>query len=123
MDLQLMKLRKMAGYRNRDDFAEKLGVNKYTYRSWESGSKNDVPRAGLQRHRGTGLHPHELCGRKPVRSFADPDQAALNGYYESMNERGRSALVESARLMSDGDSVRIEKDGAAHVGISSAMGA
>ena len=38
MDLQLMKLRKMAGYRNRDDFAEKLGVNKYTYRSWESGT-------------------------------------------------------------------------------------
>lgn len=33
-----MKLRKAAGYSNRDDFAEKLGVNKYTYRSWESGA-------------------------------------------------------------------------------------
>ena len=38
MDLQLMKLRKLAGYKNRDAFAEKIGVNKYTYRSWESGA-------------------------------------------------------------------------------------
>ena len=123
MDLQLMKLRKMAGYRNRDDFAEKLGVNKYTYRSWESGTAMMSLEQAYNVTEVLGCTLDELCGRKPVRSFADPDQAALNGYYESMNERGRSALVESARLMSDGDSVRIVKDGAAHVGISSAMGA
>ncbi len=33
-----MKLRKAAGYSNRDEFAKKIGVNKYTYRSWESGA-------------------------------------------------------------------------------------
>ncbi|WP_306792715.1 helix-turn-helix domain-containing protein [Collinsella ureilytica] len=33
-----MKLRKAAGYSNRDDFAAKIGVNRYTYRSWESGA-------------------------------------------------------------------------------------
>lgn len=38
MNIQLMKLRKLAGYSNRDDFAHKIGVNKYTYRSWESGA-------------------------------------------------------------------------------------
>lgn len=38
MDVQLMRLRKAAGYSNRDDFAKKIGVNKYTYRSWESGA-------------------------------------------------------------------------------------
>lgn len=38
MNIQLMKLRKAAGYSNRDDFADKIGVNKYTYRSWESGA-------------------------------------------------------------------------------------
>lgn len=38
MNIQLMKLRKAAGYSNRDEFAKKIGVNKYTYRSWESGS-------------------------------------------------------------------------------------
>ncbi|MFR4151350.1 MAG: helix-turn-helix domain-containing protein [Collinsella sp.] len=38
MNIRLMKLRKAAGYSNRDEFAEKIGVNKYTYRSWESGA-------------------------------------------------------------------------------------
>ena len=38
MNVQLMRLRKAAGYSNRDDFAKKIGVNKYTYRSWESGA-------------------------------------------------------------------------------------
>lgn len=38
MNIRLMKLRKAAGFSNRDEFAEKIGVNKYTYRSWESGA-------------------------------------------------------------------------------------
>lgn len=38
MNIQLMRLRKAAGYSNRDDFAKAIGVNKYTYRSWESGA-------------------------------------------------------------------------------------
>lgn len=38
INIQLMRLRKAAGYTNRDVFANKIGVNKYTYRSWESGA-------------------------------------------------------------------------------------
>ena len=38
MNIQLMKLRKKAGYSNRDEFAKVIDVNKYTYRSWESGT-------------------------------------------------------------------------------------
>ena len=38
MNIKLMSLRKAAGYSNRDEFAKILGVNKYTYRSWESGA-------------------------------------------------------------------------------------
>lgn len=38
MNVQLMKLRKAAGFSNRNDFADKIGVNRYTYRSWESGT-------------------------------------------------------------------------------------
>lgn len=64
----------------------------------------------------------ELVGRESARSFADPDQAALNGYYESMNSHGRSMLVETARLMSDGDSVRIEKAGAEPVRVQEKVG-
>ena len=35
--LQLMRLRKAAGYRNRDTFAEAIGVKPRTYKTWESG--------------------------------------------------------------------------------------
>lgn len=64
----------------------------------------------------------ELVGREPTRSFSDPAQAALNGYYESMNSHGRDMLVETARLMSDGDSVRIEKAGAESVRVQEKVG-
>lgn len=57
-----------------------------------------------------GIDIDSLVGHEAPQTFADPSQAALNGYYESMNSGGRSTLVETARLMSDGDSVRIEKD-------------
>lgn len=40
MELQLMQLRKKAGYKNRDDFADKISVNRRTYKSWESGEVN-----------------------------------------------------------------------------------
>lgn len=53
----------------------------------------------------------ELCGRKPKRSFSDPSQAALNGYYESMNDGGRTLLVETAESISADPKRRIFKDG------------
>ena len=54
----------------------------------------------------------ELGGRTPpnARAYTDKGQEALNGYFESMYTTGRNALVETARLMADGDSVRIEKE-------------
>ena len=122
MDLQLKRFRNLRGL-SQDEMAERLGVKTSRYGTWERGERTMSFQQAIACAEILGCTTDELAGRKPVRSFADPDQAALNGYFESMNERGRSALVESARLMSDGDSVRIEKDGAAHAGISSAMGA
>lgn len=66
----------------------------------------------------------ELAGRKrPRKEFSDPEQEALNSYFESMNDNGRTALVESARLMSGSPDVRIEKDGPEYADVSAAMGA
>lgn len=122
MELQLMKLRKLAGYRNRDDFAAKLGVNKHTYRSWETGAAMMSLEQAYNVTEILGCTLDELVGREPARSFSDPAQAALNGYYESMNSHGRDMLVETARLMSDGDSVRIEKAGAEPVRVQEKVG-
>lgn len=54
----------------------------------------------------------ELVGREPTRSFADPDQAAMNACYENMNEEGRGTLVSVARSLERDTANRIEKDGA-----------
>ena len=54
-------------------------------------------------------------------SFANSDQAALNAYYESMNDQGRETLVQTARLMSGSPDTRIEKDRPEAVRVQEAM--
>lgn len=122
MELQLQRMRKLAGL-DQQEMADALGIKKRTYGSWEREEvAMSFPQA-IACAEVLGCTTDELAGRKPIRSYTDPNQAALNGYYESMNDRGRETLVESARLMSDGNSVRIEKDSPESVGISAAMGA
>lgn len=123
MQLMLKKLRKAKGLRQ-EDLAAHISTTPRIVGAWERGETSlpfedacriaDVLECSLD----------ELAGREwRGEKFGDPGKNALVGYYDSMNERGRATLVESARLMSDGDSVRIEKDGAEDAGISSAMGA
>lgn len=122
MKLQMKRIRESKGF-SQQYVADQICVPVRRYGSWEREERKINFEDAIRVAEVLGCTTDELAGRKPIRSFADPQQAALNGYYESMNERGRSALVESARLMSDGDSVRIEKDGAEHSGIQTAMGA
>ena len=112
MELQLMKLRKLAGYRNRDDFAAKLGVNKHTYRSWETGAAMMSLEQAYKVTEILGCTLDELVGRESARSFADPGQAALNACYENMNDDGKGTLVSVARSLERDTANRIEKDGA-----------
>lgn len=61
---------------------------------------------------GLGMTAEELYYGEAVRmEFADPSQEALNVFWESMNTRGREALLASAELMSGSPDTRIEKDG------------
>ena len=122
MKLQMKRIRESKGF-SQQYVADRICVPVRRYGSWEREERKINFEDAIRVAEVLGCTTDELAGRKPVRSFADPQQAALNGYYESMNERGRATLVESARLMSDGDSVRIEKDGAEHSGIQTAMGA
>lgn len=123
MNLQMKRIREAKGL-SQQYVASKINVPVRRYGSWEREERKvnfedacriaDVLECSLD----------ELAGREwRGERFADPGKNALVGYYDSMNDRGRATLVESARLMSDGDSVRIEKDGAEDAGISTAMGA
>ena len=55
-------------------------------------------------------------------TFADPQQTALNGYYECMNETGRKLAVDSVKAMSAAPELRMVKEGE-DAGHRAAMGA
>ena len=102
MKLRLMELRKQAGYRSRDDFAEKLGVNKYTYKSWETGKTMMSLEQAFDVADVLGCSLDELIVQpKPQKRspYTDPGQEQLNSSYESMNDDGREMLVNVAKSL------------------------
>lgn len=124
MKTQLQVMRKRAGFKSAKAFAEHVGMNVGSYTNYEQGMRSLSLEKAWEFADILDCSLDELAGRpRPRKRFKDPNQEALNGYYESMNEKGRQTLVESARLMSDGNSVRIEKDGSEHSDIQTALGA
>lgn len=98
MELQLMKLRKKAGYKNRDQFAEKIGVNKYTYRSWESGAAMMNLEQACMVADVLECTLDELAGREPpAEFFSDEFQAELNRCYEACTPDRKAGILQVAR--------------------------
>lgn len=123
MNLQMKRIRETKGL-SQQYVADKIQVPIRRYGSWEREERKLNFEDACRIADVLDCSLDELAGREwGGERFADPGKNALVGYYNSMNDRGRATLVESARLMSDGDSVRIEKDGAEHVGIQASMGA
>ena len=110
MELQLAKYRKLAGFKSRDAFAESIGVNKYTYRSWESGAAMMNLEQAYDCAIALGCTLNDLVGMKSERSYPDPRQAAINGHYETFNDSGKTELATIAERMSHDPSIRIKKD-------------
>lgn len=75
MNIRLMKLRKAAGYSNRDEFAEKIGVNKYTYRSWESGTAMMNAEQLWTCAKALGCSPNDILGWNDEMGDFDADDA------------------------------------------------
>lgn len=99
MNLQLMRLRKEAGYKNRDKFAEKIGVNKYTYRSWESGAAMMSLEQAVMVADALGCTLDDLCGREwdSTEFYSDAFQAELNRCYEACTPDRRAGILQVAR--------------------------
>lgn len=98
MDLQLMRLRKQAGYRSRAEIAKALEVSERKYKSWETEevrlTLEDACRIADLLH----CTLDELAGRHFSRSeYSDPMQAELNRCYESSTAENRHALLLAAR--------------------------
>lgn len=59
-----------------------------------------------------GMTAEELYYGTPPEppTFTDPQQTALNGYYECMNETGRKLAVDSIKAMSSSPELRMSKE-------------
>lgn len=94
MNLQLMRLRKEAGYKNRDDFAHALGINPLTYKGWETG------RTRLKLEDACDIADllhctlDELAGRDfQPKQYSDPRQQSLNHCYSLLDDKSKDDLA------------------------------
>ena len=99
MRTNLQQMRKSAGFASARAFAEHIGMSVNTYTGYEQGKPMSLEVAwSLADALDCSLD--DLAGRKrPAREYADPRQETLNFHYESMNEKGRTRLVEDSEMM------------------------
>lgn len=94
MEIQLKRLRKEAGYKNRRDFATALGGN-FTERritSWENGERMMSLEQACVIADFLGCSLDELAGRRFEATEAiapDPAHRGLVESYDSLSEEGR----------------------------------
>lgn len=111
MNIQLMRLRKAAGYSNRDDFADKIGVNKYTYRSWESGAAMMNAEQVWNCAVALGCTPNDVLGwyesHPKEESLTNPYEQELMDCYRSSTVDKKERILDTAR-----DAAAMSKDAA-----------
>lgn len=114
MDLQLQRLRKEAGYKNRDDFALALGVKATTYKTWETGTRKFSFEQACMIADFLNCSLDELAGRfEYVGSYSDDRQRELNNNYEALSNEGKDAALGSVRGIRASESARAKTEGSA----------
>lgn len=94
MDLQLMRLRKEAGFKSRASIASALGVSERKYKSWETEEVRltledacdiaDLLHCTLDELAGRSFQPAE---------YSDPRQQSLNYSYSLLDDRSKGELA------------------------------
>ena len=116
MNVQLMRLRKAAGYSNRDDFAKKIGVNKYTYRSWESGAAMRSAEQVWNCAVALGCTPNDILGwyedhpREDSGERLTSEEREIVGCYRESTPQWRQNIAMTARAAA-GESKETAKRG------------
>ena len=111
MNLQLKRLRKEAGYSNRDDFARVCGVQPATYKSWETESRKIRLEDACMIADVLGCSLDELAGRDEyVGRFADRRQNAMNDDYSVLSEPGKDSAAASGHGIRLGEDSQKETD-------------
>lgn len=104
MNIRLMKLRKAAGYSNRDEFAEKIGVNKYTYRSWESGAAMMNAEQLWTCAKALGCSPNDILGWNVV-----DDHFVINEREAAVMHKMKNMLLSGSTVADIQRAVKTER--------------
>ena len=122
--LMLRKIRKTK-HMTQNELAKAIGSTVRIIGSWERGETDISLEDAFSICLVLSCTPNDLCGwdgNNSSTSFAHSGQAALNGYYDSMNEAGRELLVQTAKSISADPERHIVKDSAEHSAYKAAMG-
>ena len=96
METQLQTLRKKAGFKSAKAFAEKIGMNAYTYTNYEQGKANFTLAQAWEFADLLGCSLDELAGRQwppDGASAPEPGEASLVSAYRDLSEEGREVAV------------------------------
>lgn len=111
MNVQLMKLRKAAGFSNRNDFADKIGVNRYTYRSWESGTAMFNVEQLWNLAVALGCSPNDILGweSEESASLTTEEREIVNCYRDS-SPQWQQNIAMTARAAAGESKKKTERD-------------
>lgn len=114
MEIRLKQLRKKAGFSNRDAFADHIGVNRHTYKSWETGAAMLSLAQAYDCAVALGCSIDEIAGLEP-QGMSAPESHLLM-LYRSMDRSGRAALEEQADFLCDRHPLNQEVEEAGEIG-------
>ncbi len=117
MELQLMQLRKKAGYRSRSAFADVLGISERKLKAWEVRETRITFEDACMIADALECSLDELAGRDEyVGTFSDGRQMALNSVYSALSDEGKDAALGSVRGIKAAEGARAETEGAQAAG-------
>ena len=100
MQLQLKELRKRAGYTNRDDFANAMGISPATYKSWETEARKIKLVEACKIADFLDVSLDELAGRwEYVGKCADDRQRRMNEAYAYLDDSQKDSALGSIEGM------------------------
>lgn len=119
MKLQLMRLRKRAGYKNRESIAEKLGMTERRYKSIETEEVRLTLEEACHIADFFNCTLDELAGRSfSPKAYSDPMQDELNRCYEVSTVENRNGLLLTARNAALASGEAAKRDGIQGEGVS-----
>lgn len=97
MELKLRQLRKQAGYTSREQFANLLGVSKYTYRAWETGVTTMNIEQLWQCCVALDVSPNEMLGWESPPQDLPQDEIKLVKRYRACTDSRKESLLQAAK--------------------------